>query len=92
MTVYTTVCAHIYLQIDEELLQKLYGVSNSRKTKEFWNKLVISKLVSKLGNNVVTGWEATSNVNLSQLYQKTTPKLWFTLITFLSPITVRSTR
>ena len=62
-----------YPQVDDELLQKLYGVSSSRNTKEFWNRLVISKLASKFASRVA-GWEGTENINLTEFYKKTTPK------------------
>ena len=47
-----------YPQIDDVLLQQLYGVSSSRNTKEFWNRLVISKLASKFASGgKLSGWE-----------------------------------
>ena len=65
-----------YPGIDEALLQKLYGVAQKRETKEFWNKLVISKLVSKLGSQTgqISGWENTSDINLTEFYDRTKPR------------------
>ena len=33
-----------YPEIDESMLRKLYGQAKSKRTKEFWNKLVISNV------------------------------------------------
>ena len=45
-------------------------------SKEFWNKLVISKLVSKLGSQTgqISGWENTSDINLTEFYDRTKPR------------------
>ena len=39
-------------------------------TKELWNKLVISKIVSKVGQ----AWKGTENINLTEFYANTRPK------------------
>ena len=39
-------------------------------TKELWNKLVISKIVSKVGQN----WKGTEKINLTEFYAGTRPK------------------
>ena len=39
-------------------------------TKELWNKLVISKLASKIGQS----WEGTDQINLTEFYAKTRPQ------------------
>ena len=39
-------------------------------TKELWNKLVISKLVSKMGQT----WNGTEHLNLTEFYANTRPK------------------
>ena len=38
-----------YPEIDDKRIMQFYGVSGMAMTKELWNKLVISKLVSKIG-------------------------------------------
>ena len=60
----------LYPEIDEKLLQKFYGVSDMTMTKELWNKLVISKLVSKMGQT----WNGTEHLNLTEFYANTRPK------------------
>ena len=59
-----------YPEIDETLLKKFYGVSGMAMTKELWNKLVISKLASKMGQ----AWKNTEHINLTEFYEKTRPK------------------
>ena len=49
---------------------KFYGVSGMSMTKELWNKLVISKLVSKIGQS----WKGTDQINLTEFYSKTRPQ------------------
>ena len=39
-------------------------------TKELWNKLVISKLASKVGQ----AWAGTENINLTEFYANTRPQ------------------
>jgi len=39
-------------------------------TKELWNKLVISKLASKIGQS----WKGTDQINLTEFYRKTRPQ------------------
>ena len=39
-------------------------------TKELWNKLVISKLASKIGQS----WKGTDQINLTEFYAKTRPQ------------------
>ena len=39
-------------------------------TKELWNKLVISKLASKIGRS----WKGTDQINLTEFYAKTRPQ------------------
>ena len=60
----------MYPEIDENLLKKFYGVSGMSMTKELWNKLVISKIVSKVGQN----WKGTEKINLTEFYAGTRPK------------------
>ena len=59
-----------YPEIDENLLMKFYGVSGMSMTKELWNKLVISKLASKIGQ----AWQGTDQINLTEFYAKTRPQ------------------
>ena len=59
-----------YPEIDDKLLMKFYGVSGMTMTKELWNKLVISKLASKIGRS----WQGTDNINLTEFYAKTRPQ------------------
>ena len=49
---------------------KFYGVSGMSMTKELWNKLVISKLASKIGRS----WKGTDQINLTEFYAKTRPQ------------------
>ena len=39
-------------------------------TKELWNKLVISKLASKMGK----AWKGTEQINLTEFYANTRPR------------------
>ena len=41
-----SVINHDFIQILDTTLKKFYGQARSKRTKEFWNKLVISNLVS----------------------------------------------
>ena len=59
-----------YPEIDETLIKKFYGVSGMTMTKELWNKLVISKLASKMGQ----AWKGTEHINLTEFYENTRPK------------------
>ena len=59
-----------YPDINEKLLMKFYGVSGMSMTKELWNKLVISKLASKIGQS----WKGTDQINLTEFYAKTRPQ------------------
>ena len=62
--------SRLYPEINENLLKKFYGVSSMSITKELWNKLVISKIVSKVGQN----WKGTEKINLTEFYARTRPK------------------
>ena len=62
--------SRLYPDIDENLLKKFYGVSGMSMTKELWNKLVISKIVSKVGQS----WKGTDKINLTDFYANTRPK------------------
>ena len=72
-----------YPQITDELLRKFYGQAKSKRTRELWNKLVISNVsfhISdkngvrfhfELMSSMTHGDSVTDNITLQELFHQT---------------------
>ena len=77
-----------YPDLDEDVLKKLYGQAKSKRTKEFWNKLVISNVRNCLVSHLFkfqnefqlvnpmrrnAGWGNVEDINLTDFFDRTRP-------------------
>jgi len=61
-------------ELKSRTLEQLYGFASSRKEKELWNKLVVTKLVNRLPLK----WPGTGHVNMTEFFSSTSPMYYVT--------------